>query len=653
MDEPRRSDVSLRQLIVAASLIALLIFLGPVALRIPLTDPDEGFHASIAQEMVERGDWVTPRFQGEAFFDKPILFTWAQALSLKLLGMNEDAVRLPGLLFGLAAMLATGVVGWRSSGPERAYWPRCSMRRWSCQPSWAQLAVHDVALVPFAALATLLFWEADRASGFRTKAGLAVTIGVLLGLSCLTKGFVGVGLVGVSYGSYLLVTRRLSLEACVRGAAALAIAGLIALPWYLAMEARNPGYLHYYFVERHLLGFATESQRHGGEPWWYYLPIILSGGLPWILYLPVAVRDWWERRKGESRRPGESRFPGDGGTTLLWCWFLACTVLLSAAGSKLVTYIWPVFPPVAVLAAAVWARLLDGELSQPAFEWFGRCFAPIGWIGLLLLPLSLPVLNRVLGLPVPWYAVVLAVLVGLSAWIPARLWSRAWPKPCRPACSSPPHMLFVLAFVLPHLATQHNAKDLAEYFNRRGRLPGRSCSQQRVGSVVFYLKPELRRRLTIDQFRGQRRRVRPRPGNPTRCMSSRRSTSARSPSGSISAPAGGGWGGIAFTSRIGQSSGPRGLWPNPARHGRGSSPQCRPGKLENPGLFFDPTQVLLRKVEKAPPLLRKGNAADRPACTFRNRETNPSARQADPASPDDRRGSFSIKPRTFRILRNL
>lgn len=501
MDEASRSDVGLRLLTITALLIAVLIFLGPMALRIPLTDPDEGFHASIAQEMVERGDWVTPRFQGEAFFDKPILFTWTQALSLKLLGMNEDAVRLPGLLFGLAAMLATGIVGWRIFGPRTGVFAAMLYATMVLPTVLAQLAVHDVALVPFASLAILLFWEADRASGFRTKAALAVAIGVLLGVGCLTKGFVGVGLVGVSYGAYLLVTRRLTLEACARGAAALAIAGLVAMPWYLAMEARNPGYLHYYFVERHLLGFATDSQRHGGEPWWYYLPIILSGGLPWILYLPVAVRDWWERREGESRSPG------NGGTTLLWCWFLACTVLLSAAGSKLVTYIWPVFPPVAVLAAAVWTRLFDGALSAPATKWFGLCFAPIGWIGPLLLPLSLPILNRVLGLPVPWYAVVLAVLVGLSAWIPSWLWSRRRLSQALPAGVLVPaaHMLFVLAFVLPHLATQHNARDLAEYFNRRGRIPSEVVLvEQRVGSVVFYLKPELRRQLGIDQFHDER-----------------------------------------------------------------------------------------------------------------------------------------------------
>lgn len=501
MDEQSRVNPPLRLLIVSAALIALLIFLGPMALRIPLTDPDEGFHASVAQEMVERGDWVTPRFQGQAFLDKPILFTWAQALSLELWGMHEDAVRLPGLLFGLAAMLATGAVGWRIFGPVAGLFATMLYATMVLPTVLAQLAVHDAALVPFASLAILLFWEADRAAGFRTKAVLTVAIGLLLGLSCLTKGFVGVGLVGVSYGSYLLVARRLTLAACVRGAAALAIAGLAALPWYLAMEVRNPGYLHYYFVERHLLGFATETQRHSGEPWWHYLPIVLFGGLPWTLYLPVAVRDWWERRKGRKDTPR------DGGTTLLWCWLIACLVLFSAAGSKLVTYIWPVFPPVAVLAAGVWARLLEGSLSKPATRWFGWNFAPIGWIGPLLLPASLPILNWVLDLAVPWYGVVLAVLVGFSAWIPSWLWYKRRLALALPAGVLVPaaHMLFVLAFVLPHLATEHNARNLAEYFNRRGQLPSQVILvEERVGSVVFYLRPELRRQLKTNQIRSER-----------------------------------------------------------------------------------------------------------------------------------------------------
>ena len=270
---------SYRLLILATALIAVLVFICPLGVGIPLVDPDEGLHASIAQEMVEKGDWVTPRFQGEAFLDKPILFTWAQAVSLKLFGMNAAAVRLPGLLFGLAAMITTGIIGWRIYSPTAGFLAAMLYGTMILPTILAQLPVHDAALIPFASLAILLFWEADRAVGFRSKAILTVTIGVLLGLTCLTKGLVGVGLVGIAYGSYLLVTRRLTPEACVRGAAALSIAGLTALPWYLAMESRIPGYLHYYFVERHLLGLATESQRHSGKPAWYYLPILLGGGL--------------------------------------------------------------------------------------------------------------------------------------------------------------------------------------------------------------------------------------------------------------------------------------------------------------------------------------------------------------------------------------
>jgi len=503
MVERSGSCPSLRLLISAAALIAVLVFICPLGLEIPLVDPDEGLHAAIAQEMVEHGDWITPRFQGEAFLDKPILFTWTQALSLKLFGMNEAAARLPGLFFGLAAMIATGIVGWRIYSPAAGFIAAMLYGTMILPTVLAQLPVHDVALIPFASLAILLFWEADRADGFRWKAILTLAIGVLLGITCLTKGLVGVGLVGVAYGSYLLVTRRLTVEACVRGAAALTIAAFVALPWYLAMEARMPGYLHYYFVERHLLGLTTDTQRHSGEPIWYYLPILLGGAMPWVVYLPVAIGDWWVQRKS-NERPGSS-----GGTALVCCWLIACTILLSLAGSKLVTYIWPVLPPIAILAASVWARLLDGSLSEPARRWFGRNFAPTGWIGPLLLPTGLIGLHFIAGVPVPWYAAALAVLVGFSAWIPSWLWLKGRYAEALPAGTLVPaaHMLFLMAFVAPHLCQQFTARDLAVYLNRRGAIPEQLVIvEERVGSVIFYLDPALRWQLRPGQIRGERAR---------------------------------------------------------------------------------------------------------------------------------------------------
>src|SRR5207247_7932934 len=103
-------------------------------------------------------------------------------------------------------------------------------------------------------------WRAgrDSASAERSRGGFGIRDSSLaalaLGFSILTKGFESVAIVGVGYGLYLLVTRALTGRLVLQGMFVLSIAVLIVLPWYLAMNAREPGYLRYYFIERHVLG---------------------------------------------------------------------------------------------------------------------------------------------------------------------------------------------------------------------------------------------------------------------------------------------------------------------------------------------------------------------------------------------------------------
>src|SRR3569832_1486807 len=99
---------SLRRAFVA---VAVALVIAPLLANAPLFDPDEGLHAAIAQEMVLRGDYVTPAFLGEQFLDKPILFFRAEAAALRLFGDRESAVRVPPLLFGVAGMLTVAVLG--------------------------------------------------------------------------------------------------------------------------------------------------------------------------------------------------------------------------------------------------------------------------------------------------------------------------------------------------------------------------------------------------------------------------------------------------------------------------------------------------------------------------------------------------------------
>src|SRR5215831_14328087 len=95
----------------AFAIVALVLMIAPLVARAPLFDPDEGLHAAIAQEMARTGDYVTPTFLGKPFLDKPILFFWAEALSLRAFGNRELAIRLPPLLFGVLGMLGVAALG--------------------------------------------------------------------------------------------------------------------------------------------------------------------------------------------------------------------------------------------------------------------------------------------------------------------------------------------------------------------------------------------------------------------------------------------------------------------------------------------------------------------------------------------------------------
>ena len=72
---------------------------------LPLTDRDETRFAEASREMLQRGDYVVPWFNGHWRFDKPILIYWCQSASYRLLGVNDFAARLPSVLFTTATAL--------------------------------------------------------------------------------------------------------------------------------------------------------------------------------------------------------------------------------------------------------------------------------------------------------------------------------------------------------------------------------------------------------------------------------------------------------------------------------------------------------------------------------------------------------------------
>lgn len=486
--------------------LALLAGLGVLcpllaARYIPLIDPDEGLHASIAQEMVESGDWTVPHQLQDPFFDKPIFYFWATAASLKMFGMSEAAVRLPGLLFGMLGMLSTAAMAWRILGRRTGLIAGVFYGSMILPLALVQVPAHDAALVPLVNLALLCFWESDGGGSSRRAWGWTAAAGVLLGLSILTKGLAGVALVAVAYGGYLLVSRRLRPIHCLRAGLALTMAVIIGSSWYLAMERANPGYLRYYFFERHVLGFFTSTQPHGGAPFLFYIPILIAGGIPWVGYLPVLVQDAVSRWRNGVPAVTDAR--GHRPLLFFGFWFIGCTLLLSLSSSKLVTYIWPVFPAMAILTAIVWARKIDGVLSDGARRWMGR----IVWFTCLTGPLGLPVTLAITEIALPtrfsrstW---TLAVAAALTSLAPLWSWLRNRDRltvglAVATVCSQ---LIVVQLCAFPQVAAGLSGRDLADYFNRTRKLPVRMLmAQERIGSVIFYLDRDLRSRLQVGQM---------------------------------------------------------------------------------------------------------------------------------------------------------
>jgi len=328
----------------------------------------------------------------------------------------------------------------------------------------AQAPVHDVVLVPCIALALVCFWKAAHAGPWSSQWWWCAAAGVALGVSILGKGLPGVAITGVAFGLWLLAARRLRLSLVAGGVLALVVAATVAAPWYLAMDRANPGYFHYYFVERHLLGFSTTTQIHGGRAWWYYLPIVLGGSLPWGLYL-VSLR--------------AQRDTDRAGNLLAWCWLVGGTVFLSLSGSKMVTYVWPVFPAVAMLASRAWAAGLPPRWARAAHTLLGVIMVPMAALAAV---------------------VRFGVQPGAAAWIAIALLAVAWlvAGPHRPASASNHEVLaagltagsFVIAMtvIMPLVASTLSARDLARHLNGRGPLPAHVwVLDERIGSLLFYL----------------------------------------------------------------------------------------------------------------------------------------------------------------------
>jgi 4-amino-4-deoxy-L-arabinose transferase-like glycosyltransferase len=476
---------SQRLCLLTVMVCAAAIYIYPLAVPMALTDPDEGLHANIAQEMVYRGDYFIPYLDGQPFRDKPFLYSAAQALSLRTFGMNEGAVRAPGMLFALFTAITTVLLARRMFDAETALYAALASLTLVVPIILTQCPAHDVALIPWINLIVLSFWQQERDDFATKKWPWVAAMSVFIALAFLTKGLIGVAVVGTGLGLFALITRSISVSLVVRMTVALVVGAILACPWYLAMEHVSPGYLHYYFIDRHLLGYITDGQEHSGTPWYYYLGPVIGGAMPWFLFATAAfLQSRFDIRK-RSGRP----------ELLLVCWFIGGLVFLSAAGSRLITYSLPLFPPIAILAGLGFRRFFHSELALVPRRLFVNAFRVASVFGIIAPVPMLYILGKFLHAPSPWPAYVVAVLASVAMGVGFALFEsrRGQQALAIGMLWFPLITICLVTWPVQKLADVNSERALAAMVMASDVAPQEIVLfGQRVGSLLFYLPPDKR-----------------------------------------------------------------------------------------------------------------------------------------------------------------
>jgi 4-amino-4-deoxy-L-arabinose transferase-like glycosyltransferase len=320
-------------------LCVLTFFLG---LGCPaITDADEAYYAESAREMVEGGDWLTPHYNYEYRWQKPILYYWLTALAYCAVGggdcpagATEWAARFWSALAGIGLAFATWSAGLRHMRRDDVGWLAGAM----VATSFGYFAIARMALpdLPLAFFITMTIAAAF--DGRWTLAGLTA------GLGFLVKGPLALllpGLVFLPVWWRERRTRKVPASALARAAAVFAVVGL---PWYAAMTAQHgTAYLHSFFVGDNLERFATDRFNEPRSVF-FYVPVLLGGVLPWTAYLAVSA--WRPARDLLARR---LKLTDEEWRLAIWA--IVPFLFFSASVGKQPRYILPVLPPIAILGA--------------------------------------------------------------------------------------------------------------------------------------------------------------------------------------------------------------------------------------------------------------------------------------------------------------
>jgi len=455
-DEPRYAQIASEMLTAhSAACHEVNAKVFPRSLRI--TDLRNSFHCLA-------GGTITPVLYGQPWLEKPALYYWRAMGFFKEFGVYDWSARLPSTsgAFVLIILIFLHMRRFRPGGHLDA-----ALITASCVAivSFSRGASTDMQLAaPFCI--GMLGWYAWYETG---KKFWLFDLYFFGAAATLAKGPVAPFLALAIILLFAGLRREWSLLRRTIWLPGILLYLLMVLPWYIAVQRRNPTFYKLFFLEHNLERFATNRYQHH-QPFWYYLAILLIGLMPWTIIsiralvdsIQVSIAEW-KVRHNPQRYLGHSR-AGDAFPEFLVLWALFPILFFSFSGSKLPGYILPSIPPLTILTADYLNRIRRQGLPKWLL-WSHAAICAILVFVLTLAPQHMKYETLVPSAQWLTIAAVAAIAFGITVFLIVRRWgiSQICTATLLPVIAM---LVFLLGFNGRDLDLNYSARPLAQEIQR-------------------------------------------------------------------------------------------------------------------------------------------------------------------------------------------
>lgn len=337
----------LRRFAILFLLSIVLFFFGNNLLH--LTDPDEVFYSLTAKEMLNKNEWLTPYIFNQPQFEKPIATYWFLQIGTIIFGPNAFAARFfPALFatFGVLGVYSLGLLGFINE--KRAFLAALVLCTSAFYTGMAKTVFTDMIFSVFILFSLLSFYSGYVHSNSK-RFGILFFY-VFAAFATLTKGPLGLLIPGLTVILFLLYRRQVSFLNTHWVLVGFCVWLLMAAPWYWYEISRyGQDFMKEFFYNDHWRRL-LEAEHKGNDHWFFYPLTMIAGVFPWSLFLLAAFGDLYKRLKF-SLKPFEY---------FLLSWVLIVFIVFQVAHSKLASYILPMFPALALIAA----NYIDERLQE-------------------------------------------------------------------------------------------------------------------------------------------------------------------------------------------------------------------------------------------------------------------------------------------------